>query len=726
MATLDHEDLLLTREALRESQQRLTAALAAAGAGTFRWDTDTDIVECDENLGLLFGVSSEAHCGSLDSFLAPVHPDDRGTVLDSYRRCARNGAPLDVEFRVVWPDGSVHWIDDKARSFVTPDGASTYVTGACADVTARKRTETLLRDETRLLELLNQTGQVLGSTRDLRALLQTVTDAGTQLAGAKFGAFFYNTSDNGQGDGYQLYTLSGATREAFERLGQPRATGLLAPTFRGEAPVRCDDVLRDPRYGTMSPHHGMPDSHLPVRSYLAVPVTSRTGAVHGALLFGHPDVGVFTERSERLVVGVAAQAGIAIDNARMYEGMQRAAEDRKALLESERAARNTAERSSDIKDEFLATLSHELRTPLNAILGWSKILRSSSKDPIDLAKGLEAIERNARAQTQLIEDLLDMSRITSGKLRLEIQPVRPSTFIDEAVDTVKTAADAKEIRLERVLDPTIGPISGDPVRLQQVVWNLLSNAIKFTPQGGRVRVTMERVNSYIEISVADTGCGIKPEFLPHLFERFRQADATTTRQHGGLGLGLSIVKTLVELHHGTVTARSAGLGEGTTITVRLPAAIPQREGERRHAAATQPMLTSLTAMELAGLTVLVVDDQSDARELIRRVLEDSAAKVLTAATAHEALRLIEQQLPHVLVSDIGMPEVDGYELLKRVRALGTNRGGRLPAIALTAFARSEDRTRALRAGFMVHVAKPVDPTELVATVASVAGRVNVP
>src|SRR5688572_12459516 len=306
----------------------------------------------------------------------------------------------------------------------------------------------------------------------------------------------------------------------------------------------------------------------------------------------------------------------------MYEGMQRAAEDRKALLESERAARNTAERSSDIKDEFLATLSHELRTPLNAILGWSKILRSSSKDPIDLAKGLEAIERNARAQTQLIEDLLDMSRITSGKLRLEIQPVRPSTFIDEAVDTVKTAADAKEIRLERVLDPTIGPISGDPVRLQQVVWNLLSNAIKFTPQGGRVRVTMERVNSYIEISVADTGCGIKPEFLPHLFERFRQADATTTRQHGGLGLGLSIVKTLVELHHGTVTARSAGLGEGTTITVRLPAAIPQREGERRHAAATQPMLTSLTAMELAGLTVLVVDDQSDARELIRRVLED--------------------------------------------------------------------------------------------------------
>jgi CheY-like chemotaxis protein/anti-sigma regulatory factor (Ser/Thr protein kinase) len=293
------------------------------------------------------------------------------------------------------------------------------------------------------------------------------------------------------------------------------------------------------------------------------------------------------------------------------------------------------------------------------------------------------------------------------------------------VDTVKAAADVKEIRLEKVLDPTVGPISGDPVRLQQVVWNLLSNAIKFTPQRGRVRVMMEHVNSHVEISVADTGCGITPEFLPHLFERFRQADPTTTRQHGGLGLGLSIVKTLVELHHGTVSARSGGLGQGTTVIVRLPSAIPQREGgERRHTAATRAVQTAPTATELAGLTVLIVDDQADARELIRRVLEDSAATVLAASTALEALALVEHQQPHVLVSDIGMPEVDGYELLRRVRALGAEKGGRVPAIALTAFARSEDRTRALRAGFLVHVAKPVDPTELVATVASVAGRLG--
>ncbi len=712
---------LHTREAQGESRERIAAALAAAGTGTFRWDVETDVVEWDDTLASLFGLPAGSPSRSLESFLSAVHPDDRYAVIDMYRRSERTGATLDMEFRVVWPDGSVHWIDDKARSFAADNGQPGYVTGVCADITARKLTETALRDETRLLELLNETGHLLGSTLDLRALLQTVTDAATQLARAKFGAFFYNTTTD-EGDAYQLYTLSGAPREAFERLGRPRATALFGPTLRGEGPIRSDDVVRDARYGTMAPHHGMPEGHLPVRSYLAVPVTSRTGTVHGALLFGHPDVGVFTERSERLVLGVAAQAAIAIDNARMYEDAQRAAEDRKAQLDSERAARDSAQRTSDIKDEFLATLSHELRTPLNAILGWSKILRTGAKDANDLAKGLEAIERNARAQTQLIEDLLDMSRITSGKLRLDIQPIRPAAFIEEAVDTVKTAADTKEIRLERVLDPSVGPISGDPVRLKQVVWNLLSNAIKFTPHGGRVRVTLERANGFVEISVADTGCGVQPEFLPHLFERFRQADSSSTRQHSGLGLGLSIVKTLVDLHRGSVSAASPGIDQGTTFTVRLPSTVPTREGvERRHALTTQGT-TNLTPTELEGLTVLVVDDQADARDLIRRVLEDCAATVLTAATANEALRLIEQRRPHVLVSDIGMPEVDGYELLRRVRAL--DRGGRLPAIALTAFARSEDRTKALRAGFMVHVAKPVDPSELVATVASVAGRVD--
>lgn len=469
----------------------------------------------------------------------------------------------------------------------------------------------------------------------------------------------------------------------------------------------------------------MPPGQLPVRSHLAVPVTSRSGEVIGGLCFGHSRPGIFTERSARLIVGVAGQAGIAIDNARLYEAAQKSAEERNTLLESERAARSTAERMSELKDEFLATLSHELRTPLNAIVGWAQVLRTGPKEHADYMKGLETIERNARVQTQLIEDLLDMSRVTSGKLRLDVQPLQPVSLIEAALETVKPAADAKGIRLERLLDPSAGPISGDPGRLQQVVWNLVANAIKFTPKGGKVQVILQRVSSHIEINVADTGVGIKPEFIPHLFERFRQGDASTTRKYGGLGLGLSIVKSLVELHGGTVWARSAGERQGTTVTVQLPLTVVHQDTKARtplHPRTTHVVAMSAAAPELAGIKVLVVDDQSDARDLIKRVLEDCAAEVITAGTVAEALVLVETRKPDVLVSDIGMPDADGFELIRRVRALGPQRGGRVPAIALTAFARSEDRTHALRAGFLVHVSKPVDPSELVATVASVAGR----
>jgi signal transduction histidine kinase/CheY-like chemotaxis protein len=410
---------------------------------------------------------------------------------------------------------------------------------------------------------------------------------------------------------------------------------------------------------------------------------------------------------------------------RLYEATQQAADERKVLLDSERAARIAAERMSDIKDEFLATLSHELRTPLNAILGWSQVLRSSPKEQTDYVKGLETIERNARVQTQLIEDLLDMSRITSGKLRLDVQRLQPASIIEAAVETVRPAADAKGISIDTILDPSAGPIAGDPGRLQQVLWNLLSNAIKFTPRDGRVQVRLERVSSHVEITVADTGIGLASEFLPHLFERFRQGDASTTRKFGGLGLGLSIVKSLVEMHGGQVIATSPGEGLGTTVTVHLPLTAMHRHSDRRdrpHPGTQHAGATPRPVAELEGLSVLVVDDQPDARDLIKRVLEDSGAEVMTAGTTEEALVLVEAVKPDVLVSDIGMPGADGYELLKRVRALGPDRGGRVPAIALTAFARSEDRTRALRVGFLVHVSKPVDPSELVATVASVARR----
>jgi CheY-like chemotaxis protein/two-component sensor histidine kinase len=331
-------------------------------------------------------------------------------------------------------------------------------------------------------------------------------------------------------------------------------------------------------------------------------------------------------------------------------------------------------------------------------------------------------------QAQLIEDLLDMSRIASGKVRLDVQPIEPASFIEAAIETVRPAADAKGIRLEKLLDSAAGPISGDPNRLQQVVWNLLSNAIKFTSKGGKVQVLLQRVNSHIEISVADTGIGIAPEFLPHVFERFRQADSSTARRYGGLGLGLSIAKQLVELHGGTVRAESSGEERGATFTVTLPLTVVHRPAyaeERLHPKAPTPISSHFKALNLSGIKVLVVDDEADARDLIKRVLVDCNAEVLTAGSAGEALLLVEREKPHILVSDIGMPGVDGFELLRRVRALGKARGGRIPAIALTAFARSEDRTRALRAGFLVHVSKPVEPSELVATVATVAGRTDV-
>jgi PAS domain S-box-containing protein len=402
---------------------------------------------------------------------------------------------------------------------------------------------------------------------------------------------------------------------------------------------------------------------------------------------------------------------------------KRAENERSRLLASERVARSNAEHANRMKDEFLATLSHELRTPLNAILGWSQLLRTGKSEPEELNQGLDTIERNARAQTQLIEDLLDMSRIISGKLRLDIQRVLPVSFLKAAIETIRPAAEAKGIRIEQVLDSLAGPVSGDPNRLQQIAWNLLSNAVKFTPRGGKVQVLLQRVNSHIEITVSDTGLGIEPEFLPFIFERFRQADATTTRRHGGLGLGLSIVKQLVDLHGGSVLATSPGSGQGTTFIVKLPLTAVQiqtDDGIRLHPASSESESNAAAHADLSGLKVLVVDDEIDARELIKRVLAGAHAEVVTASSAEEALKIVDGA--DVLISDIGMPEMDGFELLRRVRAMTATRGSKIPAIALTAFARSEDRTRALMAGYQVHISKPVSTPELIASVASVTGR----
>jgi PAS domain S-box-containing protein len=394
--------------------------------------------------------------------------------------------------------------------------------------------------------------------------------------------------------------------------------------------------------------------------------------------------------------------------------------DRERLLEAERLARAQAEVASRIKDEFLATLSHELRTPLNAVLGWSEVLRRRGPLPPDMDKGLETISRNARAQAQIITDLLDMSRIMSGKVRLDIQDVDLHEIIEAAVEAVRPVAQEKGLRLQTALDGRIFGVKGDPARLQQALGNLLTNAVKFTPSGGRINVTLERVNSHVEVSVTDTGAGIPAEFLPYVFDRFRQADASTTRRHGGLGLGLSIVRSLIEMHGGAVRVKSPGKGLGSTFIVALPVAAVSDTSRRK----PPPLLSGQDLVELPRLdevSALVVDDEADARALVARIVEERGARVVAVSSAQQALDAIARERFHILISDIGMADMDGYDLIRAVRLLPPEQSGRVPAIAVTAFARGEDRQRSLLAGYQMHISKPLEPRELVAAVSSLIG-----
>lgn len=399
----------------------------------------------------------------------------------------------------------------------------------------------------------------------------------------------------------------------------------------------------------------------------------------------------------------------------------------KALVDEaakERAARAEVDRMSHLKDEFLATLSHELRTPLSAILGWSKALLLRRDDAAAVERGLQAIARNATAQARLIDDLLDMNRIVSGKVRLEVRPFDLAQVVEAAIEVVRPSLDAKGIHLHQRLDTLANMISGDPARLQQVAWNLLANAVKFTPRGGRIDVLLQRVESHIELVVRDTGIGIDAAFLPQVFDRFRQADASTTRSHGGLGLGLSIARQLVELHGGSIGAASDGLDKGASFVVRLPLAVVRSLDRRASPTAAETGENGpAVPVDLQGVKILVVDDEPDARVLLEQLLHGCGAAVHVAHSASEALALVETLRPDLVLSDIGMPERDGYQLIRDVRKLGADRGGRTPAIALTAFARSEDRARAMFAGYQVHLAKPVEPHELLVTVGSLVGRI---
>lgn len=398
--------------------------------------------------------------------------------------------------------------------------------------------------------------------------------------------------------------------------------------------------------------------------------------------------------------------------------------ERERLLASEQAARERAEEANRLKDEFLAVVSHELRTPLNAITGWASLLRMRELDD-QTARAVETILRNAQTQAQLIADLLDVSRIVSGQLRLNIRSFQLVSVIEAAIEVVRPAAAAKSIRIQTLLDHAAGPVAGDPDRLQQVFWNLLSNAIKFTPNGGRVQVRLQRINSHVEIIVSDTGKGIDQKMLPFVFDRFRQGDSSTTREHGGLGLGLAIVRHLVELHGGVVHAHSEGERKGSEFIVELPMQVSARSSGPEDQSRVHPGAggrVSGAMPSLAGLRILIVDDEIDAREVIAEILREAGAEVAAAASAHQALDLVERWEPDVLISDIGMPGEDGYALIRKVRALPPDKRGRIPAIALTAYARTQDRLKILSNGYQMHVPKPIEPIELVTVVASLTKK----
>ena len=642
----------------------------------------------------MFGYTAAEMIGAS---IRKIIPADRQIEEDDVLARIRRGEKVD-HFETIRQrkDGTTLPVSLTISPIRDERGAVAGVSKIARDITDRNRNE---EERARLLaiaernasvtEKLNRVGAIVASTLDREAVVQAVTDAATELTGAQFGAFFYNLV-NARGESYTLYTISGVPREAFAKFPMPRNTPIFDPTFKGTAVVRADDITKDPRYGRNPPYHGQPPGHLPVRSYLAVPVRSVDGTVLGGLFFGHPETGRFTQEHESVTVGIASWASVALENARLYRNAQEA---------------------NRLKDEFLATLSHELRTPLNAILGYARMLRAGILPEEKRTRAVETIERNGQSLTQIVEDVLDISRIVAGKLRLNVQPVDLAEVVGHAVEALQPTADLKGVVLQSVLDPNAGPVAGDPERLQQVAWNLLANAIKFTPKGGRVQVRVERVHSSVVIVVSDTGVGIAPEFLPFLFERFRQADAGTARVFGGLGLGLSIARQLAEMHGGSITADSEGVDKGATFRVKLPVMLAHRVSEP---AAGVPLPLDPTYLsDLTGIRVLAVDDDADALAMVCDILETAGAIVSTANSAESALARLETEQPQVLVADLGMPRVDGFQLIARIRQSARPSIRGIPAAALTAYARSGERAKALRAGFQMHLSKPISPVELV-------------
>ncbi|HKQ78043.1 MAG TPA: PAS domain S-box protein [Blastocatellia bacterium] len=700
-------------QALRESESRLRQLADAMPQIVYTGGPEGRADYANRQWYEYSGVSDQRDI--TETWMETIHPDDRGQAYQHWLETVTTGKPFDVEYRMRRKDGQYRWHLCRATTIRDQEGRMIRWIGTSTDIHDRKQAEAeremlLARAEAaraeaeekaekiRRLQLVTDASFSSMSLDDLlREMLRNIR---TMLEADS--ATILLLSDDGQSLVVRAMIGSGD-----EEIGQdiPVGRGVAGSIAESRAPLVVEDLSAIEVVN--------PSLRRNVRSLIGAPLIVE-GRLMGVIHAETIQTRRFTEDDVRLLQLAADRIALALEQARLYEG--------------ERQARRQAEEANRSKDEFLAVVSHELRSPLNAMLGYAVLLRHGGLDAKKAKEAAEVIERSGKAQAQLIDDLLDTARIISGKLRLDIGPTDLVAVIEDAVQTIHSAANAKGLSLLTDLSPEVGQITGDPIRLQQIVWNLLTNAVKFTPQGGQVQVRLERIDPHICITVSDTGRGIPAEFLPYVFDRFRQADTSSARRYGGLGLGLALVKYLVELHGGTIEAISEGEGRGTTFKILLPVrAIATPVGEAGGGAVTVQGLTQ-EAM-LAGVRALVVDDEDDARDLVRMVLSQYGAEVVAASSAAEAYEMITttppQEQPDVMVTDIGMPDEDGYVLMRRLRAWEREGGLHIPAVALTAYGRVEDRVRALNAGFQMHVTKPVEPAELAAVIASLFRRVDI-
>ena len=673
-------------EAQRESEERLRSALSAAATGTWRVDREGMRTAGDAEFNALLGLPADSRVEVTSLIL----PDDLPRLHEAARRCFEEGAAYEEEFRVSRPDGEVRWLRSRGRPVKGPEGTITHLTGATVDVTSLKVAESRLREESSINETLHRISASFAGELDPDRLAQLVTDEATALTGARFGAFFFNVEDD-HGGVYQLYTLSGADKETFRKFRMHRATPIFGPTFRGEGTVLIDDVTRDPRFGAWGPQ---PEGHPPVRSYLAAPVKSRGGVVLGGLFFGHPEAGRFTRAHARMIEGITAHAAIALEAARLYKTVSTQKEQ---LTEAVQRAGEADRR----KDEFLAMLGHELRNPLAPMATAIHLMKLKGAGG---EREREVIERQVRHLSRLVDDLLDLSRITRGKIDLRKERIEASTAIAKGLEMASPLLEkyAHNVAIEV---PREGlPIDGDSVRLAQVFQNLLTNAAKYTEPGGHISISSARDGQAVVVRVQDDGIGIPAELLPRVFDAFVQGERSIDRAEGGLGIGLTLVRKLVELQGGTVSAHSEGAGRGSLFEVRLPLAAGKLK--------TDPALKRLSSPSKVRRRVLVVDDNVDAAAMLAEMLRLYGSEVRVAHDGPEALTVAEQFAPDLALLDIGLPVMDGYELCGRLR----EKYAKLETVAITGYGLDADRERARAAGFDAHLVKPVDLSELEALV----------